>query len=1063
MKKLSGIALLALLGTVLNVAVFPSVSTARVFRVFGPEDFIRSNKGPATEVRQFPVQYPGASDFTLHIFYAGGGTNLKGIVPSALVTVNGRQVVRPDEFNRNVRYIKKPITLSEGNSLSVELRGKPGSGIRVVITGKNDEPQSFDFSQIVQPDGSNLFGPDLSYHWTILNKPEGGNAWLSDPNSPSPGLRVESTGEYSLELRVHGDSWESEAILVKLTATGGAAAGLYNPFVPVPVKTRVVTGVGDQYGSYSISLGSTTYTAPAPATCGSPANSGFQVLVLDRVTLAKRDHQSFNVPCGSTTMLSFLNNITDSGSLVIVSSLNNSAPSDVCGGSSSCPLGAKLVEFGATNIFSSNYSKTLSYTLPDGTFVPFSYSLIGIKGLGRDQGYELNNWDHKALTLNSKIYSNIEGVFVMENLNRKWTFVYPEFVEIEARAGTSATSNTIKVGGASFGSPALRSGAAGGFEVVVLHRDTLGRLPWPWPASYTFSTNCGSGAGSVSESEQKRMYDILAGLLDSGDPVQRYVAVIASIGSPISYKSVYFTDLVKMIGHYYGGTIGVLNQLGPTSKYSVVGMTNLGSAAYGLGALDTVEASSTVENLNLRTVMHKDKQGWFKPVVTDKAPAGATPSQGRPDFSLLAVALQPYTPWPLPNPSHAVYGEELAAYQHISRNLGAGSVAGSDIRSVYTGGATTPDAWLTFCDRDALKYENIPTTERTFSAEVYNAMWQQLCGGSGEFNYLNQVNEFKADLDIVLLSMQASSNADLASVYQMVRSTVPVPTGSQIQYDAAIVLRGLLTAATSIVTDPLLKGTMGVLNGIMSIAMTFSKKPTGADYTAIDTAFSSLSTEMNSLWVNCQSGSHTALDMVKSDWGKLSYVAKKLTTALDAPPEAGGPGWYYQDTDPDLWVQGIRESLEAYYFQSLLPAVWKIDYKLDQTDANYQPSPKTFIYVGPHPGHVACKPYCGAPSDAYWVDAFSNGKSSWYVLENQIVEQSTTGCGDVHFDSSSTLRDVLFNEGPWGSGKKLHLDPCVFYERWLPSKAYTEPKDPDGNDACLMYGGTGCSYGAQCN
>lgn len=1049
MKKISLIASLALLGTVLNLAVFPDSSTARVFRVFGPEDFIRSRKGPATEARQFPVQYPGASNFTLHIFYAGQGSNP---VRNALVKVNGQKVVTPDEFNRNVRYIKKPITLSEANSLSVKLRGKPGSGIRVVITAQNDEPQSFNFSDTVQPDGSNLFGPDLSYLWAIVNKPEGANAWLSDPNSSSPNLRVETTGEYSLELRVAGDSWESEPILVELIATGGAMATLYNPFIPVPVKTRVVTGVGDQYGNYSINVGSTSYTAPAPASCGSPSNSGFQLLVLDRATLAKRDHRSFNVPCGSTDMLNFLNNIQDNSSLVIVSSLNDSAPSNVCGGSSSCPLGAKLIEFGATNIFPSNYSKTLSYTLPDGTSVPFSYSLIGIKGLGQNQGYELNNWDHKALTLDSKIYSNIEGSFVKENVNQKWTFVYPGFVEIETRAGTSSTSNTIKVGGVSFGSPALRSGAAGGFEVVVLHRDTLGRLPWPWPASYTFSTNCGTGAGSVSESEQKRMYDILDGLLDSGDPVQRYVALIASIGSPIGYKSIYFTDLVKLIGNYYGGTIGVLNQLGPTSRYSLVGMTNLGSAAYGLGALDTVEASSTVENLNLRAVLHKDRQGWFKPVITDKVAAGATPSQGRPDFSLLSVALQPYTPWPLPNPSHPLYGDEVAAYQYISRNLGGGSVAGSDIRSVYTGGSTSPDTWLTFCYDDELKYyEKIPTTERNFSAEVYDAMWQQLCGTSGEFNYLKQVNAFKDDLDIALLSMQASSNPDMENVYEMVRSTVPVPAGSQISYDAGIVLRELLTAATSIVADPLLKGAMGVLNDFLTIAMTFSKKQTGADYTSIDTAFSSLATEMNNLWVNCQSGSHTVLDMVKSDWGELSYVAKKLTTALDAPPEAGGPGWYYQDGDPDLWVQGIRESLEAYYFQSLLPAVWKIDYLIDTTI----PNPKNFVYQGPNYG---CWPYCGAPSTAYWVDTFSNGKYSWYVLENEIKEKWTDACGFVDFDASYTLRDVLFNEGPWGSGKKLHLDPRVFYERWLPSKAYTPYVDPHWNREVTGYFGT-----PQCN
>jgi hypothetical protein len=70
------------------------------------------------------------------------------------------------------------------------------------------------------------------------------------------------------------------------------------------------------------------------------------------------------------------------------------------------------------------------------------------------------------------------------------------------------------------------------------------------------------------------MYDYLNGLLQA-DPNQQYVVVITSVGSsPIGYKSTHFTDLIKLIGNYFGGTVGVLNQLGPTSTYSLIGITN---------------------------------------------------------------------------------------------------------------------------------------------------------------------------------------------------------------------------------------------------------------------------------------------------------------------------------------------------------------------------------------------------------------------------------------------------------------------------------------------------------
>jgi hypothetical protein len=330
--------------------------------------------------------------------------------------LNGKEVIGPNEFSRNVQYIKKPVTLTEGNSLSVELRGKPGSGIRVVITGKNDEPQQFDFRDIIQPDGSNLLGSDLSYLWTILQKPENAQAVL-DVVSSNPDLFVDLPGEYILELRIAAGSWESEPILVRLTATAGAVATKYDPFVPVPVKTRVVTGLGDLYQDYSIKIGSDTYTAPAPTSCGSPMNSGFQVLVLDRASLAKKDHKTFNLPCGRDAMTSFLGSL-DNTSLVIASSLYSAAPIDLCGllGGSLCPL---LRDFGGTTVLAT--ATPGSFILADGNTVNFSYSLIGIPHLGSFNGIELNNWDHKPLSLGD---AKLLGEWSYSDLDKKdWEII----------------------------------------------------------------------------------------------------------------------------------------------------------------------------------------------------------------------------------------------------------------------------------------------------------------------------------------------------------------------------------------------------------------------------------------------------------------------------------------------------------------------------------------------------------------------------------------------------------------------------------------------------------------
>ena len=1018
---------------------------ARVFAVFGPENFIRSSKGPETEVRRFPVQYPNDSDFTLYVFYGGIKKDFEGVVPSALVTLNGRHVVTPDEFNRNVHYIKKPVTLLEGNSLSVELRGKPGSGIRVVITAQNDEPRSFDFRDIIQPDGIGLFGLDMSYLWTIVDEPEDGNARLSDPFSPSPFLTAELPGEYNLQLKIQGDSWE-ESFPVKLTALDVLTA-TYNdtPFVPVPVKTRVVAGTGAQYLDYSIQVGSTIYVAPAPQSCGSASNSGFQILVLNRSSLTKKDHETFNVPCGNSNMVNFLNTL-GSDSLVIISSLNNAAPSSVCDNLSSCALGTKLIEFGATNIFPSNYSKTLSYSLSDGSTVNFSYSLIGIRGLGQNQGYELNDNDHRAVSLDSKIYSNIEGYFVPDanpNPTSMWTFVYPEFVEIETRAQSSAASNMIKVGGVSYVSPPLAEVdyypfyVDGGFQVLVLDRDTLSPATSlslkGMKTNMTFST----GEGGYSDYEQSKMSDYLTTILNTGYPNQRFVAVIASIGRPVYRQPSNidsWNDVVQTTGNHYGATLGVVNQLGTSSTYSLIGFSS--SDASPFGAHDAVEASSS--GVNLRVVLQKDKQGWFKPAITNPGTVGAT---GGPDLSILPVALQPYTPWPLPNPAlpttDPLYVQQTEAYKYISRYLDLTD----DIRSNYAKDPIFPGTWLSGCN--TLQY---PVTT-AFTEDDFVAMKKQLCGYHneqgqlvpGEFHFVQSVNGFKTVMDDnVWVNMKLSSADRLRNVYAAVKPLVNPPPDRTVLYNMGIVMRGMLTAGTSIVTNAGLKATMGIINGLMSIAMGLSKGEDGTDYTSLDTKVSELDNQMDDLWARCQKGSDIALGIIKSDWGKLQYVGNKFMI----PQDQGG--WMWDDGDQYDWVDQITNTLEAYYFQSLIPTLWKIDYMQGTTI----PHPKNFSYYAGSSWSPNCHPYCmgaSANDSAFWVDNFSVGASynySWYVLEDEIDMYASSGCGYVHLDRSSGLRDVLLGQGAWLEGGievgvKLNLSRPVLYERWLPSTIYT--------------------------
>jgi hypothetical protein len=471
-------------------------------------------------------------------------------------------------------------------------------------------------------------------------------------------------------------------------------------------------------------------------------------------------------------------------------------------------------------------------------------------------------------------------------------------------------------------------------------------------------------------------------------------------------------------------------------------MTKPQFLAYPAGATDATESSSS--NANLRAVMHKDKQGWFKPVTTAEAAADAI---GGPDFSLLSVALQDPTPWPMTDPSDPMYSQYDAAYKYISSHMGTTTCppenpgCTTDVRSRYNENPIDLDQWIYNCGN--MLYQPNPD----FSEPALTAMKLQLCGGfdqtgnyvNGEFQYVQAVETFTSDLDTLLIYLQLGQTADMLNVYNAVKAKVNPPEENNVLYDTGIVIRGLLTAGTSLVTHPAIKGAMGIVNGVMSIAMGISKKPSGEDNSAVTTDVLNLVNEMDNLWKSCNIGKEIVLGMIKTDWGKLGYVGTKLLGE-----------WSYSDLDKKDWEIITRNALQAYYFQSLMPARWTIDYILNTTTIK---APKDYQYRAYDDNSIHifyCNPYCEGSStnpDAYWVDQFTDASYSWYVLEDEIVQDTgafASDCGWVHFDRSVDLRDVLFGSGEWCDssgchGQKLNLSKPVFYERWLPKDVYASP------------------------
>jgi RHS repeat-associated protein len=112
---------------------------AGTFTAFGPQDYTRGTGAPVTVTNTFSVLNPN-TQYTLKAFNGGLQDNQTELVSSGFVTVNGVQVLGPNNFNQNVKEVDVPVTLQAVNTLSVQVRGQPGGVLTIQIVGVDNDP-----------------------------------------------------------------------------------------------------------------------------------------------------------------------------------------------------------------------------------------------------------------------------------------------------------------------------------------------------------------------------------------------------------------------------------------------------------------------------------------------------------------------------------------------------------------------------------------------------------------------------------------------------------------------------------------------------------------------------------------------------------------------------------------------------------------------------------------------------------------------------------------------------------------------------------------------------------
>ncbi len=160
MKRPFIIAVALLLGICITTA------SAREVTRFGPKQYTRSAGKPQTITDTFVAS---AAIGEGKIIIENGAGDQGSRVRSAVVSLNGKEVFGPPDFNPHVAHLEKAVSLLDTNTVSVELRGKPGTFFTLRVA----QEIPLEITITAPSDGETVSRQDVMVEGTI-NNPAGG-------------------------------------------------------------------------------------------------------------------------------------------------------------------------------------------------------------------------------------------------------------------------------------------------------------------------------------------------------------------------------------------------------------------------------------------------------------------------------------------------------------------------------------------------------------------------------------------------------------------------------------------------------------------------------------------------------------------------------------------------------------------------------------------------------------------------------------------------------------------------------------------------------------------------
>ncbi len=193
----------------------PSVRAGE-FIVFD-KTYTRGTRDPITVTNTFDVLNPNTV-WSLRVINGNLEDDTedrlsRGRVSSSILTLNGTEVLQSNDFSQSVSILDVPVAVLAANTISVELRGKPGGQLNVQIVGQDATPPSA--------------------------------AWLTPSGGSFP-----NTTTIQAELRLTDDIAGLDPDNLTIMLDGAAVTGLFTPLTQSVLQVSLLADVALSEGDH---------------------------------------------------------------------------------------------------------------------------------------------------------------------------------------------------------------------------------------------------------------------------------------------------------------------------------------------------------------------------------------------------------------------------------------------------------------------------------------------------------------------------------------------------------------------------------------------------------------------------------------------------------------------------------------------------------------------------------------------------------------------------------------------------------------------------------------------